>query len=95
MNEFFKTFCIKMGDCNSKIKTKTLDFIEKHPELFFILLLAILCFLFLFVGLNFYPLLDVDETRYAVMAKNLINSSNWNCLMLNYAPFLEKPPLYF
>ena len=75
----------------NKIKT----YVEKHPDVFSIILLAILCGIFLFWGLNFYPLIDVDETRYAIMSKDLINSNNWNLLLLNSVPFLEKPPFYF
>ena len=54
-----------------------------------------LCGIFLFWGLNFYPLLDVDETRYAIMSRDLAQSKDWNLLLLNSIPFLEKPPLYF
>lgn len=74
---------------------KFLGFINKRPELFCLSLLAIMCLVFLFVGLDFYPLIDVDETRYAVMARDLLHSFSWNNLMLNSEPFLEKPPLYF
>lgn len=76
-------------------KDKCLVFINAHPEVFCLSLLAIACLVFLFYGLGFYPLIDVDETRYAVMSRDLVNSLNWNALMLNGAPFLEKPPLYF
>ena len=76
-------------------KNNFMGFIEKHPELFCLLLLALACFLFLFWGLNFYPLIDVDETRYAVIARDLVHSFDWNSLKLNMVPFLEKPPLYF
>ena len=75
--------------------SKLKNFIENHPELSSLVLLSGLCFIFLFWGLNFYPLLDVDETRYAIMARDLANSNDWNVLLLNSIPFLEKPPLYF
>ena len=55
----------------NKFKT----YVEKHPDVFSILLLAGLCGIFLFWGLNFYPLIDVDETRYAIMSKDLMNSN--------------------
>ncbi|MGN1124642.1 MAG: ArnT family glycosyltransferase [Candidatus Gastranaerophilaceae bacterium] len=70
-------------------------YVEKHPDMFSILLIAVLCGIFLFFGLNFYPLIDVDETRYAVMARDMANSNDWNVLLLNSVPFLEKPPFYF
>lgn len=76
-------------------KQRTLSFINLHPELFCLGLLLFACLLFLFFGIGSYPLLDVDETRYAVMARDLVNSMDWNSLMLNGEPFLEKPPLYF
>lgn len=79
----------------SSSKEKFSNFIIAHPEISSITLLAIACLFFLFFGLGFYPLIDVDETRYAVMARDLFNSTDWNSLMLNGAPFLEKPPLYF
>ena len=77
------------------IKERGLRFITTHPELFCLSLLAIACFIFLFLGLGSYPLIDVDETRYAVMARDLAYSFDWNSLKLNMVPFLEKPPLYF
>lgn len=79
----------------AKIKDKIMAFINEHPDAFCILLLTIFCLFFLFWGLNFYPLIDVDETRYAVISRDLIYSFNWNNLNLNLVPFLEKPPLYF
>lgn len=74
---------------------KLREFKNNHPELCSIALLLGLCGIFLFWGLNFYPLLDVDETRYAIMSRDLSNSKDWNLLLLNSVPFLEKPPLYF
>ena len=71
------------------------ELVGKHPEFFSVLLLTILCGIFLFWGLDFYPLLDVDETRYAIMSRDLANSNDWNVLLLNSIPFLEKPPFYF
>lgn len=76
-------------------KDKFFKFIDVHPEIFCLSLLGIFCLFFLFFGLDFYPLLDVDETRYAIMARDMVNSFNWNNLMFNAEPFLEKPPLYF
>ena len=70
-------------------------YIEKHPDVFSILLLAILCGIFLFWGLNFYPLIDVDETRYVAMARDMFNSKDFMTLFLNGQYFFEKPPLYF
>lgn len=69
--------------------------IDKHPEIFCLTLLAVFCLIFLFLGLGLYPLIDVDETRYALIARGMVDSGNWNNLMFNSLPFLEKPPLYF
>lgn len=85
----------KIEDKFAPTRDKCMNFINAHPELFCILLLTISCLIFLFLGLGAYPLMDVDETRYAVMSRDLANSYDWNALMLNSSPFLEKPPLYF
>lgn len=90
-----KIFTSKLEDQFSALREKSLNFINAHPESFCITLLAIACLIFLFYGLGFYPLIDVDETRYAVMSRDMLSSFNWNDLMLNGVPFLEKPPLYF
>ncbi len=74
---------------------KIKELVDKYPEFCSILLLTLLCGVFLFWGLDFYPLLDVDETRYAIMSRDLANSNDWNLLLLNSIPFLEKPPFYF
>lgn len=79
----------------NELQDKSKKFIDAHPEIFCLGLLTIACLVFLFYGIGFYPLIDVDETRYAVMARDLMNSTDFNSLMLNGVPFLEKPPLYF
>lgn len=94
-NDLQKTFALKLEDKYAGLKDKWLGFISAHPEVFCLSLLAIACLLFLFLGLGAYPLIDVDETRYAVMSRDMVLSHNWNNLMLNMVPFLEKPPLYF
>lgn len=73
---------------------KIRQFYKENPEKFYLILLGILSFVFLFAGMGMYPLVDVDETRYAVMSRDLLGH-NWNFLMLNGVPFIEKPPLYF
>ncbi len=73
---------------------KIKQFYNEHPERFYLILLGIFAFIFLAAGMWYYPLVDVDETRYAVMSRDLIGH-NWNFLMLNGVPFIEKPPLYF
>lgn len=96
MKKFLQKLSLRVEDgWGTNLKNKVSGFISSHPEIFCLSLLALACFVFLFFGLNNYPLLDVDETRYAVMARDLASSWNWNDLRLNTAPFLEKPPLYF
>ena len=73
---------------------KIKEFYNQKPEQFYLILLGLLSLVFLFFGMTFYPLVDVDETRYAVMSRDLLGH-NWNFLMLNGVPFIEKPPLYF
>lgn len=96
MKKLLQKFSLPVeGDFVASLKTNFMGFVENHPELFCLSLLAVACLFFLFWGLNFYPLIDVDETRYAVIARDLAHSFDWNSLKLNMVPFLEKPPLYF
>lgn len=86
---------IKLEEKFNYLKEDILKLANNRPDLVCILLLAVACYIFLFIGIDFYPLIDVDETRYAIMARDIALSNDWTRLMLNGAPFLEKPPLYF
>jgi len=96
MNKFLEQLSIKPDETfAAPLKERVQKFVNEHPEITCLSVLTIACIFFLFFGLNFYPLMDVDETRYAVMARDLMKSCDFNSLMLNGLPFLEKPPLYF
>ncbi len=71
------------------------EFCTKYAEILCVLILALFCCLFLFLQLGSYSLIDVDETRYVQIAREMFNSGNCVTPFLNFIPFLEKPPLYF
>lgn len=79
----------------SALEKNAVKFISEHPEISNVGLLFLICLFFIFFGLGLNPLMDMDETKYAVISKALLNSHNWNNLMFNGAPFLEKSPLFF
>lgn len=96
MKKFFQTFSMRLEDSSiGKLGLNVKSFSDKHPEIFCLSLLALACLIFLFLGMNLYPLIDVDETKYAVIARDLAYSGNWNNLNLNNHPFLGASPLYF
>lgn len=72
-----------------------MDFIKKHPEVFTILGLLCFCGMIFFYGIGSYALMDVDETRYVSMARDMFHSKDYMTLYLNGNYFFEKPPLYF
>ena len=74
---------------------KIREFIAKHSELFTILGLCILFYLLFFHNIWSYALMDVDETRYVSMSKDMFNTKDFLTLYLNKEFFFEKPPLYF
>ena len=75
---------------------KTLpDFVKKHSEIFTILGLIIFCYFVFFFNIGNYALMDVDETRYVSMARDMFNTKDFLTLYLNGEYFFEKPPLYF
>ena len=74
---------------------KVLEIFNKHKELFVVLGLFILCYFIFFFNIGNYPLMDVDETRYVSMARDMFHSKDFLTLYLNGDYFFEKPPLYF
>ena len=68
---------------------------QKYSTFINIIVLALFCYLFLFHNLGIYPLIDVDETRYVNMSRDMFFLRDYVTPYLNFENFLEKPPLYF
>ena len=68
---------------------------QKHSSILNVIILALFCYLFLFHNLGFYPLIDIDETRYVNMSRDMFFLRDYITPYLNFENFLEKPPLYF
>lgn len=75
--------------------TKIKNFVLKHSELFTILGLTILFYFIFFHNIWAYALMDVDESRYVSMSKDMFHTKDFLTLYLNKQFFFEKPPLYF
>lgn len=60
-----------------------------------LLLLVAFCGFLLFYGLGAFGLLGADEPRYAQVAREMLDRSDWITPTLNGKPWLEKPPLYY
>ena len=65
---------------------------KKNILIFVLFATFIITYLFF---LGSYPLLDVDETRYVTMAREMPKTNDFMTLYLNGSYFFEKPPLYF
>lgn len=74
---------------------KFIDIVNAHCDLFTLLGLGILCYFVFFFNIGNYALMDVDETRYVVMARDMFHCKDFLTLYLNGDYFFEKPPLYF
>lgn len=70
-------------------------FCEKHTEALTIIGLCVLFYYIFFHNIGAYSLMDVDETRYVAMARDMFHSKDFMTLYLNGEYFFEKPPLYF
>lgn len=68
---------------------------DKHIEILTILGLGLICYFTFVFNIGNYSLMDVDETRYVSMARDMFNSKDFLTLYLNGDYFFEKPPLYF
>ena len=71
------------------------NFVFKYQGLFTILGLGVFFYFIFFHNIWAYPLMDVDETRYVTMSKDMFNTKDFLTLYLNKELFFEKPPLYF
>ncbi|MFZ0477947.1 MAG: glycosyltransferase family 39 protein, partial [Terriglobales bacterium] len=60
-----------------------------------VLLLAVFCGFLFFYGLGSFGLVGADEPRYAQVAREMLNRSDWVLPTLDGKPWLEKPPLYY
>ena len=77
------------------VKDKIIKLYNRHPEFYTIILLGVLFYFIFFCGIGTYSLMDVDETRYVAMSRDMFNSKDFLTLYLNGHYFFEKPPLYF
>src|ERR1700675_2036696 len=60
-----------------------------------LLLLAAFCGFLFFYGLGAFGLLGADEPRYAQVAHEMLDRSDWVTPTLQGKPWLEKPVLYY
>ena len=74
---------------------KAVTFIKEHKELLAGVGIFIICCFLYFSYIDSYPLIDIDETRYVSIARNMFLTNNLFDLTLNGSYFFEKPPLYF
>jgi 4-amino-4-deoxy-L-arabinose transferase-like glycosyltransferase len=60
-----------------------------------VLLLVAFCGFLFFYGLGAFGLLGADEPRYAQIAREMLDRSDWVTPTLQSKPWLEKPVLYY
>src|ERR1017187_5030243 len=60
-----------------------------------LLLLAAFCGFLFFYGLCAFGLVGVDGPRYAQVAREMLDRSDWITPTLQGKPWLEKPVLYY
>src|SRR5271157_6039430 len=60
-----------------------------------VLLLVAFCGFLFFYGLGAFGLLGADEPRYAQVAREMLERSDWVTPTLQGKPWLEKPVLYY
>ena len=63
---------------------------NKNAILFFVILSS-----FFFIGNNTVHLFDWDEINFAESSREMIASSNFLNVQINFTPFWEKPPFFF
>ena len=76
-------------------KASLLKFFKRYKDLIAIFVILFVCYFLYFFSMGAYPLIDVDETRYVAMSRDLFHANDLLTLYLNGDYFFEKPPLYF
>ena len=71
------------------------EFFVKNKNLLTVTGLLVVFYFMFFHNIWSYPLMDIDETRYVLMSKDMYNNHDFLTLYLNGEYFFEKPPLYF
>lgn len=56
--------------------------------------LLLVATVFVFTNLG-YPLIDRDETRYAEIPREMLETGNWVLPHLNFEPYYDKPPMLY
>jgi len=74
-----------------KLKT----WIQKSPDRAAVLFLVLFSCFFVFMNLGSSALIDWDESIYAAVSKEILESGDWLTLRWNKEIWFEKPPFYF
>ena len=72
-----------------------MNYIKKYTIIIYLVFFLILCFLMYFINMGGYAFVDTDETKYASIAKDMLNRNDWINTYLNGQKWLETPPLLF
>ena len=72
-----------------------MNYIKKHLNIFLSLFLLFFCMFIYTWHLGDFPLMDYDESKSVLIARDLFTSHDWINLKLNGNNFYEYPPLLF
>ncbi len=72
-----------------------MDYFKRHTAIISIVFLIIICSVMYLLNIGNYPLIDVNETKYVSIARDMIYSKDWGNIKLNGENFFDCPPLIF
>ena len=70
----------------------------KYPlsrNILYILILTAACISAFFLNIAEYPFIEAAESKFALIAKDMLNSGSWTDISLHGEPFFDIQPLYF
>ena len=72
-----------------------MNYSNKSADIFYTVILFVVCFLLFCTNISGYPYIDTDETKFVSIAKDMLNYSDWLNIKLSGENFFDLSPLFF
>ncbi|MCD7739961.1 MAG: glycosyltransferase family 39 protein, partial [Candidatus Gastranaerophilales bacterium] len=67
----------------------------RYTNIIYTCILFVICILLFCTNIAGYPFIDMDETKFAAIAKDMLNNNDWLNIKLNGENIFDLSPLFF